>query len=179
LHFSYIPPVESSNGKAGDDAEGEEAGLGAISGLPEVLDPKLGASPGKLFLGVLKDSAEKNGGWPSWLGGWWARRWEGRGGVPGHTLYSPGSEIGVVRNITRGGGESEKKHIKTGDLSESVVKGGIGIGGIQAAAGNGRVWVVRGRQWTEVRMALCTLIVRADRGVGYESLSFESASGGV
>jgi hypothetical protein len=144
LHFSYIPPEPEQAGKEDE----ENGGLGAVSGLPEVIDPKLGAStPGRLFLGALTESAKKQGGWPTWLGNWWAKRWEGGKDVPGHTLYWPGSDAGV-RNVKSEQPEAGKTH--QGVQGIGSVTDGLGLSGIQAAAGNGRVWVVKGRQWTEV-----------------------------
>lgn len=126
MHFSYLPPNPS-------DEAAVEKDLSSISSMPEVVAPS-SLSPGRLFLSQLVESAKKRGGFPSWLGQWWANRWEGRGGVPGHRLYSAG---GGTRIDGEGGG--------------TLVKGsGSGMTGIQAAAGDGRVWVVKGRQWTEV-----------------------------
>jgi len=40
------------------------------------------------------------------------------------------------------------------EVDGTVVKGsGTGMRGIQALAGDGRVWLVKGRQWTEVSQA--------------------------
>jgi hypothetical protein len=37
------------------------------------------------------------------------------------------------------------------EVGGTIVKGsGSGMRGIQAMAGDGRVWLVKGRQWTEV-----------------------------
>lgn len=125
MHFSYIPPNDEDEHEVAKD-------LSSITSLPEVSAPT-SLSPGRLFLPQLLDSAEKHGGFPSWLGQWWANRWSGRRSVPGHSLYSAGST-----------------DAEDGDGGTLVKGSGSGMAGIQAAAGGGRVWVVKGRQWTEV-----------------------------
>jgi len=128
MHFSYIPPSDESE----KEAEVEKD-LSSLSSMPEVVVPNF-LSPGRLFLPQLVESARKRGGWPSWLGQWWANRWEEKEGVPGHRLYPAAVWIGA--------GEGE---------DGAMVKGsGSGMTGLQAVAGGGRVWVVKGRQWTEV-----------------------------
>jgi hypothetical protein len=87
----------------------------------------------------LVDSAKKHGGFPSWLGQQWANWTRGQSGdlgrVPGHELYAMRGTVGVGVN----------------EVDGTVVKGsGSGMRGIQALAGDGRVWLVKGRQWTEV-----------------------------
>jgi hypothetical protein len=151
LHFSYIPPA--------DDVEPEKD-LSAIA--TEVIAPS-SLSPGRLFLPQLVESAKRRGGFPSWLGQWWASRWSGRGGVPGHKLYS--AEMSTVGE----GGEG------------TMVKGGGGTSGIQAEAGDGRVWVVKGRQWTEVS-GVCSLHSQGsvgDSGIGHGPIPVESVTSGV
>ncbi|ORY30013.1 RNA12 protein-domain-containing protein [Naematelia encephala] len=134
-HFSYIPPAIE------EDGESRELDLSGVQALPEVAKAKKD-SPGRLFLPHLLESASRHGGFPSWLGQWWANRWAGQGAAmgstPGHTLYSSlGHRVKAVGADEEGEGGT-------------VVKGsGSGLTGIQAAAGGGRVWVVKGRQWTE------------------------------
>ena len=121
LHFSYIP-------KSVEDEVGSESG--------EVPSE---SSPGRLFIPRLVESARKHGGIPSWLGQWWVNRWEGRGrrgGSPGHRIYYAG-----LRTTSTIGQEDE----------ESLLRGGeSGMSETEAMAGGGRVWLVKGRQWTEV-----------------------------
>jgi hypothetical protein len=134
MHFSYVPP----DPEAVKEKE-PEPDLGPISGVPEVggINP---TSPGKLFLSQLLAASRKHGGFPSWLGQWWASRWEANAMIPGHTLwtrYRPEVHNSVGLDETNEGG--------------TVVKSsGTGMRGIQAIAGGGRVWIVKGRQWTEV-----------------------------
>ena len=123
MHFSYIPPADEH------DVEND---LSSMTALPESAAPT-SLAPARLFLPQLLRSAKKHGGLPSWLGQWWANRWSGRGRIPGHRLYS----AGITSTVE--------------DDDETFVKrSGSGMAGIQAAAGGGRVWVVKGRQWTEV-----------------------------
>lgn len=156
MHFSYVPPSEVSvdsstnrDSKAGAEQEAEaeaEAAkankeLLAINALPERSYARP-SSPGRLFLPQLVDSAKKHGGFPSWLGQAWANWTNGQTGdvgrVPGHELYA-----------TRSAAVATESNI----LDGAVVKGsGSGMRGIQAMAGDGRVWLVKGRQWTEVRL---------------------------
>ena len=151
MHFSYIPPPEP---------ERDSVDLSSIAGLPD-LSAAYQTSPGALFLPTLVDAAKKHGGWPSWVGQWWAD-WTGgsRQGVPGHKIYSQRKGVTSV-------GEED-------DLT--VVKGsGAGMRGIQAAAGGGRIWVVKGRQWTEVSTPKRMM---AD-DPGHESISFLEITGRV
>lgn len=139
MHFSYIPPEADAADE--NDAKPPDVGLGigGVSGLPEITAKP--GSPGQLFLGQFMESAKKNGGLPNWIGDWWARISYTAPGhahsIPGHTLYST----------------SLKKVSTVGDEGEEVqVKGsGSGMKGVQASAGGGRVWMVKGKQWTEVR----------------------------
>ena len=133
MHFSYVPPsVLPVNVQA-------ERDLSAINALPEATNPNP-ASPGRLFLPQLLDAAKRHRGFPSWLGQWWASQWDGKSTVPGHTLYSGDTN----QEMTTVGAESKEE-------SGTLVKGsGSGMKGVQAMAGGGRVWVVKGRQWTEV-----------------------------
>lgn len=143
LHFSYIPPSSaassgesSAEGSSGARDPGEEninKELIAINALPERTYAPA-SSPGRLFLPQLVESAKKHGGFPSWLGQAWANWTNGQTGdvgrVPGHELYATRLDM----------------------VGGAVVKGsGSGMRGIQAMAGDGRVWLVKGRQWTEVR----------------------------
>jgi hypothetical protein len=139
MHFSYIPPP-APNTVDGIDKEGQEINkdLSAINALPEKSYAKP-SSPGRLFMPQLVDSAKKHGGFPSWLGQQWANWTRGQSGdlgrVPGHELYSMRGTAGVGIN----------------EVDGTVVKGsGSGMRGVQALAGDGRVWLVKGRQWTEV-----------------------------
>jgi len=136
MHFSYIPPTSLTV----NDKEGEEINkdLLAINALPEKSYAKP-SSPGRLFMPQLVDSAKKHGGFPSWLGQQWANWTRGQSGdlgrVPGHELYAMRGTVGIGIN----------------EVDGTVVKGsGSGVRGIQALAGDGRVWLVKGRQWTEV-----------------------------
>ena len=138
MHFSYIPPSSPQT----QDKEGEEMNkdLSAINALPERSLAKP-ASPGRLFMPQLVESAKKHGGFPSWLGQQWANWTRGQSGdlgrVPGQELYAMRGTVGVGVN----------------EVDGTVVKGsGSGMRGIQALAGDGRVWLVKGRQWTEVSL---------------------------
>ena len=111
MHFSYVPPKL--------DKQTVEEETEATATAPDIkVNP---TSPGWLFLPALNAAAEKHGGFPSWLGQWWAAR--SFGNLPGHQKY-PGREV-----------------IETED--------GKGPQGVRWMAGGGRVWVVKGKQWTE------------------------------
>jgi hypothetical protein len=110
----------------------------------------LAASPGRLFLPQLMASAKAHGGFPSWLGQWWANFGSQKDSIPGHRVWSRGgNRYAQLKSV----GEEEE---------ENIVKGsGSGMSSVQAAAGGGRVWVVKGRQWIEV----CLCAERGLRGV--------------
>jgi len=78
-------------------------------------------SPGRLFLPQIHQAAERHGGFPNWLGQWWVRR--GLGAAVSHQKF-PG------RNVLETEGASQSQ-------------------GLRWLAGGGRVWVVKGKQWTE------------------------------
>ncbi|WVR05410.1 hypothetical protein IAU60_002425 [Kwoniella sp. DSM 27419] len=132
LHFSYLPPSASELETA---TEGGKEEKDRVASTTMVLPD----SPGKLFVAALEDSAKQRGGWPSWLGDWWAARKLSLGtGVPGHALYSTQpakGEDGEIGQDTQGG------VLRKGDEGEKK--------GLQAMVGDGRIWVVKGRQWTE------------------------------
>ena len=165
LHYSYIPPDPASLPKI---KQGEDVSY--ISALPdtgadsaashppssaggegsgkakseeeqkaETAAQALAASPGRLFLPQLLASARSRGGFPSWLGQWWANFGSQTQSIPGHRVWARG---GARYSQLKSVGEEEE---------ENVVKGsGSGMSSVQAAAGGGRVWVVKGRQWIEV-----------------------------
>ncbi|WRT67442.1 uncharacterized protein IL334_004413 [Kwoniella shivajii] len=142
LHFSYLPPTptptdtysQAEGGGVEGEGEGEGEGgktkdvIGIQTQLSDKPDP---AAPGKLFIESLERSAKKHGGWPNWLGDWWISRKIGINeslsitAVPGHSLYSTSPQDGLKK-----GDEIEKK-------------------GIEINTGAGRIWIVKGRQWTE------------------------------
>jgi hypothetical protein len=132
MHYSYIPPDSS----AGHDHPPD---LSSINALPE---GHAGAvNPGRLFLPQLLESAQRHGGWPSWVGQWWANLRTQGSTVPGHRIWARDKTqtTGTV-------GEAEE---------ETKVKGsGTGLSNVQVAAGGGRVWVVKVRQWTEVSLTM-------------------------
>ena len=105
LHFSYVPPVETEAEKD------EEKKLETITALPTQT-----GSPGKLFIPQILEASKKHGGIPSWLGQWYAQKWESKNNVPGHVIYQADAEPGEIK----------------------------------WRAGMDRIWVVKGRQWTEV-----------------------------
>lgn len=95
----------------------------ADSKIPPSAVPR-SSKPAAIFLPLLTAAAEKHGGLPSWLGDWWAS-W----GSTARPSLSSGETISSVGNDgTR--------------VSDGVPK--------KTASGNGRIWAVKGRQWTEV-----------------------------
>ncbi|WVQ78611.1 hypothetical protein IAT38_000697 [Cryptococcus sp. DSM 104549] len=141
MHFSYVAPpdpalspsgTETAVGVDGEDGKGEITKEDVARAGIEVPHASWTYNlPGRLFIPHLEEAAKAHGGWPSWLGGWWAtKKFDRNTEVPGHRLYSAAGD---------------------GDESEGVlVKGSEGgVKGLQAAAGGGRVWVVKGKQWTE------------------------------
>jgi hypothetical protein len=137
MHYSYIPPDTTSD---------HPPDLSSINALPE--GTHAGAvSPGRLFLPQLLESAGRHGGWPSWLGQWWANLRTTGSTVPGHRIWARDKT-----QTTGSVGEAEE---------ETKVKGsGTGLSNVQVAAGGGRIWVVKGRQWTEVIPGLSNADIR-------------------
>ncbi|KJE05169.1 exonuclease [Cryptococcus gattii NT-10] len=133
LHFSYIAPTEERISKEEEKIDEEKAARIGVELTPSYAQNL----PGRLFISSLEKSAQKHGGWPSWLGNWWAqKKWHDDRKVPGHTLYSSRAEDGedAAADVDEGG----------------LVKGSAGaVKGLKGAAGGGRVWVVKGKQWTE------------------------------
>lgn len=124
-HFSYFPPHPPELPAAGTDADFH---------APEDLTPEP-TSPAALFLPRFVGAAEKHGGWPSWLGSWYANwRDEKKNNNNDRTVDDSGHHFyrGDARVLT-----TETKC----DTSS--------LRGWQRTAGTGRIWVVRGRQWTE------------------------------
>lgn len=135
LHFSYTTPTEEQPSKEEEKVDEEKAARIGVESTPSSYTQN---QPGRLFISPLEESAQKHGGWPSWLGNWWAqKKWHDDRKVPGHTLYSSRAEDGEDAAVD-------------GDEG-GLVKGSAGaVKGLQGAAGGGRVWVVKGKQWTEV-----------------------------
>lgn len=133
MHYSYIPPDPSATPDKDHPPD-----LSSINTLPE--GAHAGAfSPGRLFLPQLLESAGRHGGWPSWLGQWWANLRTQGSTVPGHRIWAR-DKVHTTSSV----GEADE---------ETKVKGsGTGLSNVQVAAGGGRVWVVKGRQWTEVSL---------------------------
>lgn len=149
LHYSYVPPDPASlpPPKEGEDVSyisalpdtGSDVVAPGKDGLGASTAAALAASPGRLFLPQLIAAAKEHGGFPSWLGQWWANFGSQNQSIPGHRVWARGGASGsTLRSV----GE---------DAEENVVKSsGSGMSSIQAAAGGGRVWMVKGRQWIEV-----------------------------
>nr|XP_018263526.1 exonuclease [Kwoniella dejecticola CBS 10117]OBR85684.1 exonuclease [Kwoniella dejecticola CBS 10117] len=126
LHFSYLPPKAGPTEVSAGHSEVEKDVVGSqISGVP-ASDP---SAPGRLFIEALEKAAQKNGGWPNWLGDWYVSQksslLQNTSIVPGHALYSVTDQQGLKK-----GDEGEKKDLEVN-------------------TGMGRVWIVKGRQWTE------------------------------
>lgn len=136
LHFSYVPPAEAP-------AAQQEAEQNLSNALPPELAFPNVDSPGRLFMPQLLESARKHGGFPTWLGQWWANlltssHFKSRGGLPGHSIFTcDGKPEGEAEEL-------KPEAVKAGTPTRAWL-------GVQAAAGGGRAWVVKGRQWTEVR----------------------------
>ncbi|WVF71877.1 hypothetical protein IAT40_006687 [Kwoniella sp. CBS 6097] len=162
LHFSYIPPSSSSPASSSSEstskpnsanAESEAKDKDPIDEAKDRVAAPLEVipdSPGKLFIPALEESAKRNGGWPSWLGDWWASRKLSIGSsVPGHALYSTSTSSEPDSSAEAGSSskEGEKREGREGGI---LRKGDEGEKkGLQAMVGDGRIWVVKGRQWTE------------------------------
>lgn len=137
MHFSYVPPKTPT-------AEEEITETATVATAPEVvINPN---SPGKLFLPGFVEAAKKHGGFPSWLGQWWASRM-GNGIQRGTHAAFPGREIIPASYEVDNTEQGTDAGIKTPGEEISQREGGIQ--GIKWMAGSGRVWVVKGKQWTE------------------------------
>lgn len=124
-HFSYVPPaLDQLPRKAftNDFHTPEDA----------VPDP---TSPAALFLPLFIEAAHKHGGWPSWLGPWWSSLFD---------EISTGKKASACSN-------EAGHHMFSGDLAppKGVDASIPELRGWQRTAGAGRIWLVRGRQWTE------------------------------
>ncbi len=124
-HFSYVPPaLDQLPRKAftNDFHTPEDA----------IPDP---VSPSALFLPLFVEAAHKHGGFPTWIGPWWSSLLDG---------------TGMNRRASACSNEAGH-YLFSGDLA--APKGADGhapeLRGWQRTAGAGRVWMVRGRQWTE------------------------------
>ncbi|CAK9783922.1 hypothetical protein CC85DRAFT_287857 [Cutaneotrichosporon oleaginosum] len=124
-HFSYVPPALDQLPRKAFDHDfhtPEEA----------IPDP---VSPSALFLPLFIEAAHKHGGWPTWIGPWWSSLLDG---------------TGINRRASACSNEAGH-YLFSGDLAPP--KGADGhvpeLRGWQRTAGAGRVWMVRGRQWTE------------------------------
>ncbi|BEJ12329.1 hypothetical protein CspHIS471_0207890 [Cutaneotrichosporon sp. HIS471] len=125
-HFSYVTPAVDQLPRkafANDFHTPEEA-------IPDPI------SASALFLPLFVEAAHKHGGWPTWIGPWWSSLLDGRGmnrrasacsNEAGHYLFS--GDLAPPK----GGADGQSPELR----------------GWQRTAGAGRVWMVRGRQWTE------------------------------
>ncbi|WWD16211.1 hypothetical protein CI109_100637 [Kwoniella shandongensis] len=178
MHFSYIPPKEKEKEKQKDDSgsslttsastaggthdegkekaeeheheeaevEKETAELAGINVIPDLANVKPN-SPGRLFIPKLEKAAQKHGGWPNWLGQWATRVNSSNIGrsIPGHAIYSAEPPATMTAGSSNG-----KSAVTTERIGGDLRKGSEGgVKGLQAIAGAGRVWVVKGKQWTE------------------------------
>jgi len=155
MHFSYIPPATPSKAsETTGEPSTENVDLNPLNVLSNTALPSA-TSPGRLFLPLLLDSAKKLGGFPSWLGTWsgYIADSNRKGGVPGHLIYwnSLSGKGDTGPSVKEGmtpfdiGGE-----VESGQGGALVKKSGAGIVNYAAIAGEGRAWLVKGRQWTEV-----------------------------
>ncbi|ORX33380.1 RNA12 protein-domain-containing protein [Kockovaella imperatae] len=137
LHFSYIPPPPPKEGEEVSRVEAETTAT-MFGALPEVGKSK--NNPARFFIPQFIQSAQKHGGIPHWLGEWGQPRWIEKNLAAGHTLYSRGIEKPGITFVGQGEDNSS---------GTSVLGTGSGLKGVQELVGNGRVWLVKGRQWTE------------------------------
>ena len=164
LHFSYLPPPPSKSDEV-SRVEAESSILN-VNSLPEI-GTKGASNPARLFIPQFTAAASAKGGMPSWLGDWhYARRVE-FALSEGMVQYSQGVQGTTLRSVGAGtAGEGQ---------GTAVMSTGSGLRGTQEATGNGRVWLVKGRQWTEVRRSCERGVAHdVDRVTGYESIPVES-----
>lgn len=123
-HFSYLPPNPDDLPRGVPDPSIH---------TPEDVTPDP-TSPASLFLPRLLDAAQKHGGWPHWAGAWYANFISQQSSnsritdEAGHHLYR---------------GDTKPGQPAVEDTATPQLQGW------QKVAGVGRVWIVRGRQWTE------------------------------
>ncbi|KAL1411010.1 mitochondrial escape protein 2 [Vanrija albida] len=123
-HFSYFPPHPPELPLVDTDSDFH---------APEDIQPEP-TSPAALFLPRFVAAAEKHGGWPSWLGSWWSNWRDEKKNRNARTVDDSG------HHFYRG--DAQVLHT---DSQHEVTA----LRGWQRTAGAGRIWVVRGRQWTE------------------------------
>jgi hypothetical protein len=114
LNYSYIPPppVPTADGT-----------------------PAKPFNPAKAFLPLLSESAQRHGGFPSWLGKWWASSV-----LPGPPDLPTSVADEEVEALTVDAPERASRHSTI--IANKKQKIFFGLG-------DGRCWAVRGRQWME------------------------------
>jgi hypothetical protein len=153
LDFSYIPPPSTPEAIASTSTS-------TVASTFSI--PSHNKSQAYLLM-LISRAAQKRGGFPSWLGNWY-----------GNAVSSPppddtGSSGGVskvpgnVDDVETPAGEAEASTMRRSAMDWIVARLGKDQSGVEVrdgdgakvlgkagALGNGRCWVVRGRQWTEV-----------------------------
>lgn len=196
LDFSYVPLPAATAPVSGTSESGDSG-----SAAPTTLASASRCTAHLLVL--LADTAKAHGGFPSWLGKWYA---DWIGGTPSGGAAASGA--GKIPGESEGEAEAEAE-VQAGAVTEVAatarparspglgrretdagveVRDGDGrrVTGRVGSRGGGRLWVVRGRQWTEVRpceersKGECEifggLLMRRRAGTGHEPLSILAAA---
>ena len=116
LNYSYIPP--------------------AATPPTDQAVPEKPFNPAKEFLPLLSESARRHGGFPSWLGNWWASTF--LPGPPDLPTTVADEEVEALVAAEDRSSPSRASHPST--TSKQKILFGLG---------DGRCWAVRGRQWME------------------------------
>ena len=119
LNYSYVPPAAATpaTGQAG---------------------PEKSFNPAKEFLPLLSDSARRHGGFPSWLGNWWASTF--LPGPPDLPTTVADEEVEALVAVAAEDRSAAARSSHPSATSKQKILFGLG---------NGRCWAVRGRQWME------------------------------
>lgn len=117
LNYSYIPPPSATTSD------------GSPPGKP--------FNPAKVFLPLLSDSARRHGGFPSWLGKWWAS--SVLPGPPDLPTTVADEEVEALTIDSPERGASSRQSSANAYKKQKIFFG----------LGDGRCWAVRGRQWME------------------------------
>ncbi|GHJ88128.1 hypothetical protein NliqN6_4530 [Naganishia liquefaciens] len=118
LNYSYIPPAATTS--------------------TDQAVPERPFNPAKEFLPLLSDSARRHGGFPSWLGNWWASTF-----LPGPPELPTTVADEEVEALADGSDDSTSSTDRLSHLSANSRQR------IFFGLGDGRCWAVRGRQWME------------------------------
>lgn len=130
-------PADPSKSPSSGKTDLLPASILPASSASNISQTQTSTSPAKLFIPLVVKSAQEHGGFPFWLG-------------HGGTRFGFGEGLGSTFKVYDALGRSRVRSVGDAEEREVAVSDAFTGSEAKARAGGGKVWMVKGRQWTEV-----------------------------